>query len=80
MLNEERKIDRIEIIENGSIQIRELIVIYKEGSELTRTFNRYVLEPGSNVEEMPEKIKGICKIIWTDDIIEQFEENKQNST
>ena len=47
-LTETIEYDKIEIVgQYKSVQIRKATVIKKDGAELTRTFNRFVLEPGT---------------------------------
>ena len=47
-LAESIEYDKIEIVgQYKSIQVRKATVIKKDGVELTRTFNRFVLDPGT---------------------------------
>ncbi len=47
-LTETIEYDKIEIVgQYKLVQIRKATVIKKDGAELTRTFNRFVLEPGT---------------------------------
>ena len=47
-LTETIEYDKIEIVgQYKSVQIRKATVIKKDGAELTRTFNRFVLTPGT---------------------------------
>ena len=47
-LSESIEYDKIEIVgQYKSIQVRKATVIKKDGVELTRTFNRFVLDPGT---------------------------------
>lgn len=71
-LTERKIIDKIEIIENGSLQIREANVIEKDGNEIARTFHRYVLEPGQDLTDRDEKIISIANVVWTAEVIETY--------
>ena len=47
-LTEEIQYDKIEIVGNYKhVQVRKASVIKKDNVELTRTFSRYVLDPGT---------------------------------
>ena len=47
-LTESTEYDKIEIIgQYKHVQVRKATVIKKDGTELTRTFNRFVLDPGT---------------------------------
>ena len=47
-LTETIEYDKIEVVgQNKHIQVRKATVIKKDGTELTRSFNRFVLNPGT---------------------------------
>jgi hypothetical protein len=71
-LTEKTIIDKIEVIENSSIQVRTATVIEKDGSELTRTFHRHVLAPGADVSNEDVKVQAIANAIWTEEVIAAY--------
>ena len=47
-LSESIEYDKIEVVgQYKSVQVRKAMVIKKDGVELTRTYHRYVLSPGT---------------------------------
>ena len=47
-LSESIEYDKIEVVgQYKNIQVRKATVIKKDGTELTRSFNRFVLDPGT---------------------------------
>ena len=75
-LTESIEYDKIEIIgQYKHVQVRKATVIKKDGNELTRTFERYVLTPGvlddsdnlveTNISSEPAEISAVCTAIWT---------------
>ena len=47
-LTESIEYDKIEVVgQYKSVQVRKATVIKKDGTELTRSFNRFVLDPGT---------------------------------
>ena len=47
-LTESIEYDKIEVVgQYKNVQVRKAIVIKKDGVELTRSFNRFVLDPGT---------------------------------
>ena len=46
-LTETKENDKIEIVNKWNIQVRNATVIKKDGKELTRTFHRKVIVPGT---------------------------------
>ena len=77
-LAESIEYDKIEVVNNSSIQVRKASVIKKDGVELTRSFHRYVLEPGAldasdelvdtDISAEPDQVKAICSAVWTTDV------------
>ena len=58
-------IDRMEILENGTIQVREARRVF-EGSELlAEKYHRYVLTPDMDVSTQPSDVKKLCTLRWT---------------
>ena len=78
-LTESTVIDRIEIVSiYKAVQVRKSNIIKKDGVEITRTFERYVLDPGTldasdnlvdnPLKNIPDEVKDICNVVWTDEI------------
>jgi len=78
-LTEKTIIDKIEVIENNSIQVRTATIIEKDGTELTRTFHRHVLTPGADLTNEDPKVQAIANAIWTEEIVTAYQES-QNKT
>jgi hypothetical protein len=66
-------IDRIEVLENGVIQVRQAEIITKDGNEIARNFSRWVLSPGDDVSTQDPKIKAIATAIWTEAVVSAYE-------
>ena len=76
-LTESIEYDKIEIVSKYKhVQVRKATVIKKDGTELTRSFHRYVLQPGTlddsdNLVETdlsgePAEVSAIATAAWTD--------------
>ena len=66
-LSESIEYDKIEVVgEYKAVQVRKATVIKKDDTELTRTFERYVLHPDADVSKQPAEVKAICDAAWTD--------------
>jgi len=72
-LTEKTIVDKIEVIENNSIQVRTATIIEKDGTELTRTFHRHILAPGDDVSGEDPKVQAIAAAIWTEEIIAAYQ-------
>ena len=72
-LTETIEYDKIEIIgQYKAVQVRKATVIKKNGTELTRTFERYVLHPDSDMTGQPNEVAAICNAVWTPEIKEAW--------
>ena len=78
-LAESIEYDKIEIVGIYKAgQVRKATVIKKDGTELTRSFERYVLHPGTiddsdnfvdtDLSGEPAEVSAICTAVWTTDV------------
>ena len=78
-LAESIEYDKIEVVGAfKNVQVRKATVIKKDGVELTRAFERYVLEPGTldgsdnlvdtDLSGQPAEVSAICTAAWTTDV------------
>ena len=59
--------DKIEVVGlYKHVQVRKATVIKKDGKELTRSFERYVLTPDRDISGEPAEVQSICNAAWTD--------------
>lgn len=71
-LTEKTIIDKIEVLENNSIQVRNANVIEKDGIEISRTFNRHVVHPSNDISGEDAKVQAVANAIWTEEIIAAY--------
>jgi hypothetical protein len=71
-LIETKKIDKIEIVETNSIQIRTATIIEKDGIEIAKTYHRHILNPGDDIKNEDTKVKAIANAIWTKEVIDSY--------
>tara|TARA_R110000868_G_scaffold40272_2_gene139162 strand:- start:233 stop:478 length:246 start_codon:yes stop_codon:yes gene_type:complete len=69
-------IDKVEVLEDGSIQVRQAEIISKDGAEITRSFNRWVRHPGDILAQSdPSPVPAIATAVWTPDVISAYQES-----
>ena len=73
-LSEIKVIDKIEVVENGIIQVREATRIMKDGEQIAQTFHRWSFVPGSDVSAMPANVQAIAQAAWTPEVIAAYEQ------
>jgi len=78
-LAESIEYDKIEVVGiYKAVQVRKATVIKKDGIELTRSFERYVLQAGTldtsdnlvdtDLSNEPAEVSAICNAVWTDSV------------
>lgn len=79
-LTEKIEIDRIEVVNDWNIQVRQATVIEKDGKFLSKTFHRWSLTPDMNINDQEQKVKDICNAVWTNEIKSNYEAFKVEQT
>jgi hypothetical protein len=64
MLTKETAIDQITVTENGNVSYRQVTRVLENGVSLVQTYHRTNIEPGSDLENVPEKVQAIAKAAW----------------
>jgi hypothetical protein len=66
-------VDLIEVIENGSIQVRTKTAIKEDGVEISSKFHRHVVAPGADVSGEDAKVQAIAASIHTADVVAAYQ-------
>ena len=78
-LTESIEYDKIEVVGiYKHVQVRKATVIKKDGTEMARSFERYVLQPGTlddsdnlvdtDLSAEPTEVSAICNAVWTTEL------------
>ena len=73
MLEKIEIVDRIEVIENGCIQVRTKTAIKEDGVEISSKFHRHVVVPGADVSAEDAKVQAIAASIHTAEVIAAYQ-------
>ena len=65
-------VDLIEVVENGSLQVRTKTAIKEDGVEISSKFHRHVVVPGADVSAEDAKVKAIAASIHTAEVIDVY--------
>jgi len=82
-LTETIEYDKIEIIgQYKHVQVRKATVIKKDGTELTRSFERYVLTPDMDLSSRsePNEVTAICNAVWTQEVKDAWKAYQESSS
>lgn len=63
-LTKEIIVDKIEVLENGAIQVRAAIRIMEDGEMLSQSYHRHVLQPGDDLANEDPKVVAIAQAAW----------------
>ena len=66
-------VDLIEVVENGTLQVRTKTAIKEDGVEISSKFHRHVVTPGANVSGEDAKVQAICAAVHTADVIAAYQ-------
>ena len=65
-------VDRIEVIENGCVQVCTKTAIKEDGVEISSKFHRHVVAPGDNYSAEDAKVQAICAAVHTADVVAAY--------
>ena len=69
MITKELIEDKIEIVgDYKAVQVRTSTVIKEDGVELSRSFNRHVVNCLDDISGESTEVQAICNAVWTDEI------------
>jgi hypothetical protein len=72
MLEKITSVDLIEVIENGSIQVRTKTAIKEDGVEISNKFHRHVVVPGADYSAEDAKVQAIAASVHTAEVIAAY--------
>jgi hypothetical protein len=76
-LTETKVIDKIEVVENGTLQVREATRILKDGEQIAQTYHRWSFAPGSDISAMPSNVQAIAQAAWTPQVIAAYQAQQE---
>ena len=80
-LSESIEYDKIEVVgQYKAVQIRKATVIKKNDKELTRSFERYVLHPDTDITKEPTEVQTICNVVWTQEVKDAWKAYQESSS
>jgi hypothetical protein len=65
-------VDRIEVIENGCVQVRTKTAIMEDGKQISGTFHRHVVAPGDDYSGEDARVQAICAATHTPEVVAAY--------
>jgi len=72
-LEKQTVVDKIEVVENGTVQVRTATRIMEDGVQLSQTYYRTSLTPGQDLTGQPANVVAIAQAAWTAEVITAYE-------
>ena len=69
-LEKSTKQDKLEIVDVGdwkNIQVRTATIVTDDGTQLSKSFHRHVVDPNSDLTDESDEVKKLAEIYFTDD-------------
>ena len=80
-LSETTEYDKIEIVGTyKKVQVRKASVVKKDGKELARSFERYVLPPDTDITNEPTEVQRVCNAVWTEEVKAAWKAYQESSS
>ena len=72
MLEKIQVVDRIEILENGCVQVRTKTAIMEDGKQISGSFHRHVVAPNDDYSQEDARVQAICEVTHTPEVISAY--------
>jgi len=66
-------VDRIEVIENGGVQVRTKTAIVEDGKQISGSFHRHVIAPGDDYSGEDARVQAICAATHTAEVVAAYQ-------
>ena len=64
-LSKETVVDKIEVLETNSIQVRCAVRVLEDGEVLSQSYHRHVLEQGADLTDEDPKVVAVANAVWS---------------
>ena len=66
-------VDRIEVLENGCVQVRTKTAIMEDGKQISGNFHRHVVAPGDDYSGEDARVQAICAAVHTAAVVSAYQ-------
>jgi len=79
-LSKEISIDKIEVVEPGIVQVRQVTRIMEDDNLLSSSYHRWTIAPGQDYSDQSDNVKAICQVVHTPQVIAAYQAKLEEST
>ena len=65
-------VDIIEVVANGSVQVRTKTTILEDGKEISSTLHRHVVAPGDDYSAEDSRVQAVCQATHTAEVVAAY--------
>ena len=73
-LEKQTVVDKIEVIENGSVQVRTATRIVEDGNVISSSYHRHVVTPGQDYSQEDARVQAICAATHTAEVVSAYQD------
>ena len=73
-IEKELQISKIEVVGSWNVQVATDTIIKENGTEISRSRHRHVLNPDSDISKEASEVQAIANAAWTDDVKTKYKE------
>ena len=82
-LTKETVVDKIEVLEMGQVQVRTATRVKEDGTQLSQSFHRHVVEPSTktgdtwgdtDISGEDARVQAVANATWTDSVKTAYQE------
>ena len=70
-------VDKVEVTENGHVQVRTATRIVEDGNVISQSYHRHTIAPGQDYSNECDKVKAICQATHTAEVIAAYQAQLQ---
>ena len=67
-ITKEAVIEKIEVVQSWYVQVATDTVIKEDGTEISRSRHRHVLNPDSDISGEDSAVQAVANAVWTDTV------------
>ena len=72
-LEKQTVVDKIEVVENGCVQVRTATRIVEDGNVISTSYHRHVVAPADDYSNEDARVKAICAATHTTEVIAAYQ-------
>tara|TARA_R110000803_G_scaffold169714_1_gene232733 strand:- start:45 stop:299 length:255 start_codon:yes stop_codon:yes gene_type:complete len=72
-LEKQTVVDKIEVVENGIVQVRTATRIVEDGTVISQSYHRHVVVPSADYSGEDARVQAICAATHTAEVIAAYQ-------